>query len=284
MSAIAPPPAKRLRQTAHVAFPFGVHVVDNMMSSLTSHRAVLTEVGRRNNVYSFRDIGAAAHSLTNLNVGGEARFAEMQRTFLRMGRQMKFAFEDFQVSVLMDLCLMCVDLIYRDEYLANPKKVLDRHKLKKLEIGTLIVAERRIGKTIMTAAFILVLAMFVPGTRIAVFSIGSRASSGLREWVDKFIKGLGIERRVVEANVERLAIAARDLPIGATVASPIARSVAKRGDTSILLFLPGAGDSESLSLYLSLSFPLSICLPVCVCVCMWAICMFYSDLSRPRWL
>jgi hypothetical protein len=245
---------RRRRQDvcAWQAYPFDGDFVNDIQRSKQAHSAASAAIAQRHNIYTPVQLGCLPINRNRLYLDGDVRYANMQNMFYNMGEEMKFAFEDFQISVLNQLCLMCVDVIYEQEFRRNPKQILDKHKLSKIEIGTLIVAERRIGKTIMTAAFALALALFVPGIRIAVFSIGGRATGGLKEWVGKFIQNMPrAQRRLVVNNSERMSFALNELPSGITTQHPEARAAAQRADTSTILFLPGAGNGkgENLDLF-----------------------------------
>lgn len=178
---------------------------------------------------------------TVYQVGGEARYVGMQQMLTQLGVQ----FEDFQLSVISSLMKMCVDIIYAEEFKVDPQRVFKRHNIDRTELGTMIVAERRIGKTMMVAAFVVLFALFNPGIRIAVYSIGSRASGGLREYVDRFLAHIpGATRRVVQSSTEYLRISATPLPDGVSANSAQARALAKRADTAVLMFFPAGGNGN----------------------------------------
>ena len=152
-------------------------------------------------------------------------------------------FEEFQKTTIWEYTKALIPHIYGEEWDRDPIRIMKKYGITALPRGVLVVAPRRFGKTVCTSAFILAMALAVPGMSIAIFSTGERASQALKKEVMQFVRGLkGIEKRIVKRSGEDLVFSQDELPDGATLHSEIARVMAEAEDASRLMFFP---DSET---------------------------------------
>jgi tRNA(Met) C34 N-acetyltransferase TmcA len=102
---------------------------------------------------------------------------------------------------------------------------------------------RRFGKSTAVACFVAALLLERPGIRIAVFSPGSRASSGLMEIILSMLEFAGVLGRILKHNDEKLYLAANDFADGITRGSTAAKKLHSHPSTSKLLSFPSGVNS-----------------------------------------
>ena len=104
----------------------------------------------------------------------------------------------------------CLRIIYGDDFDREKHRVMAKYGFRSRKQQVLVCAPRRIGKTFSTAYFCIVMAMFISGIEISIFSPGKRQSVALMGHIVDFMKKLGEEDRIIRRNEEKLQLRAVD--------------------------------------------------------------------------
>jgi hypothetical protein len=169
---------------------------------------------------------------------GDERFRNMRIYLTKMRRD----FSDFQRVTIWEYTKAVMPLIYRDEWDNNPLAIMKKHGVDTLPRGVCVVAPRRFGKTVSTAAFVLALALSCPGIAIAVFSTGDRASKALKKEVLILLDRMGdmATSRICRSTDEEVCFAQYPLPLGLGANSEYARKLYAAAETSRMFFFPSS--------------------------------------------
>lgn len=137
--------------------------------------------------------------------------------------------------------------IYGHEWETNSIRVMEEMKLQRIQYEVLAQTPRRFGKTVAVAMYMAVMAVFVPGVRIAAYSTGKRASGALLGWMIRFMKFIpGSMRRIIKKNHEELFLAANELPANQGPGSAKAKEAESAEDTSRIYSYPSSVNGKLL--------------------------------------
>jgi hypothetical protein len=167
--------------------------------------------------------------------GGDQRLANIRRMLNCFGLVRSPDQQHFHTWFLR----ACLPLIYGSDYQSHHMRIMEENNITDIDSEVLIVTPRRFGKTTAVALFVTAMLLCVPGIKIAIFSTGKRASTGLTDLVRTFLKFIpGASERICERNQEKLSIAATPLPPGQGLMSQAAKEMAVDPSTSRLLSFP----------------------------------------------
>jgi len=142
---------------------------------------------------------------------------------------------DEQMEFIMACIAGCLPLIYGDDWEAHQDRVLKEWKLTKLRRRIMMLAARRVGKTVAMSFVIVLLVLFVQGLKIAVFSTGGRISSKMMGIVLSLMPAWCTDR-IIGQTKEELHIAA--YPIAGGRNSEEARRLKDHPSTSVFMSYP----------------------------------------------
>ena len=100
----------------------------------------------------------------------------------------------------------CLRLIYKKDYEKERHRIMAKYGFKSKKQQALVCAPRRVGKTFAVAFFVVVAAICINDSDIAIFSPGKRQSVSMAGHIFSFMKKLGVDDMVIQKNEEKMRI------------------------------------------------------------------------------
>lgn len=186
------------------------------------------------------DLSTDLQRNSRLNAG-DMRLEAIRKTLNSMGLRRSH----FQKLFHDHFIRACLPIIYQDDWELSSERVMRELGIEEIRPEFMVITPRRFGKTYSVAMFAAAMLLHVPGVKIAVFSTGRRASSGLMSEILRRMNHVpGAQKRILKQTEEELYISATELGEDCKPGSNRAKTILNKDTTSVLKSYPAGTSSQ----------------------------------------